>query len=403
MTSLERRRAKRRERRMAARAEKKRLRYAEYDCYENIISYNALYLAYRKSMANVAWKASVQRYQMSFLRNIHDTHNDLAAERDITKGFVEFNTLERGKIRHIRSVHFSERVVQKSTSDNALVPMLSRSLIYDNGACLPGKGVDRALNRLDVHLRKFYRENGFSNEGYIVLFDFTDYFGSILHSICLQLYNDSFDDKRIYNLLYSFVFPFGYPFASSNWRRKKHEAGDDGYTGKSLGLGSQISQVTAVTYPNRLDHYIKEVLRVKGYGRYMDDGYMIFRTKEEAKAALEKVNAFCETLGIVINQRKTQITRIDRDFVFLKVKHRLTETGKAMRYLSRSSVTRQRRKLKKLYAKYVNGEIPIEDIRQAYGSWKGHALHRNARESVRNMDRLYSKLFKELPPTCKLE
>lgn len=403
MTSLERRREKRYQRRKARRAEKKQQRYAANDQYENIISYRSLYNANRQSMKSVSWKASVQRYQMNLLRNIHDTHRDLADGKDITKGFVEFNTIERGKVRHIRSIHYSERVVQRSTSDNALVPMLARSLIYDNGACIKGKGVDRSLDRLDVHLRKFYRDNGHSNKGYAVLFDFKGYFDSIRHDICLRVYDNAFMDKRILGLLKTFVYPFGFPFANGNWRKEKRPMTSEEYTGKSLGLGSQISQITAVSYPNALDHYIKQVLRVKYYGRYMDDGYMLFKTKEEARYALKKICELCEQYGIVINRKKTQIVKIDKCFVYLKVKHRLTETGKATRRLSRSSITRQRRKLKKFHRMYLEGTLSLPDIGQAYGSWKGHALRRNARETVRNMNRLYFSLFHEQPPKCKLE
>lgn len=403
MTSLERRHEKRYQRRKAMRDAKKQQRYTANDHYENIISYRSLYNANRQSMKSVSWKASVQRYQMNLLRNIHDTHRDLADGKDITRGFVEFNTIERGKIRHIRSVHYSERVVQRSTSDNALVPMLARSLIYDNGACIKGKGVDRSLDRMDIHLRQFYRDNGHSNEGYAVLFDFKGYFDSIRHDICLQVYDGAFADKRILELLKTFVYPFGFPFANGNWRKEKRPMKPEEYTGKSLGLGSQISQITAVSYPNALDHFIKQVLRVKYYGRYMDDGYMLFKTKEEAKYALEKVCGFCEKYGIVINRKKTQIVKISRCFVYLKVKHRLTETGKATRRLSRSSITRQRRKLKKFHKMYLEGTMSLPDIGQAYGSWKGYALRRNARETVRNMNRLYFSLFHEQPPKCKLE
>ena len=45
--------------------------------------------------------------------------------------------------------------------------------------------------------------------------------------------------------------------------------------GKGLGLGSEISQICAIYYPNRLDHTIKEKYRIHGYGRYMDDFYVI--------------------------------------------------------------------------------------------------------------------------------
>ena len=228
------------------------------------------------------------------------------------------HAMERGKLRHIRSVHYTERVIQRSTCDNALVPMLSRNLIYDNGACLEGKGVDRCMDRMTAHLQQFYRANGFSNEGLVVVFDFTGYFDNILHSECFNVYSKEFRDQKILWLLGSFIVPFGYPRAESNWQRVKNPDKSQ-YTGKSLGLGSQVSQITAVSYPNRLDHFIKQILHVRRYSRYMDDGYMLFRFKKAAKEAIERVIAFCKKLGITVNPRKTRIEKIKRGFRFLKV------------------------------------------------------------------------------------
>ena len=148
---------------------------------------------------------------MNLLRNMEETNQKLEAGENITKGFVEFDTIERGKLRHIRSVHYSERVVQRSTCDNALVPVLSRSLIYDNGACLAGKGVDRSLDRLTAHLQQFYRANGFSNMGWAVIFDFSGYFDNILHSECFKIYSRAFRDQRILELLGDFVTPLWLP------------------------------------------------------------------------------------------------------------------------------------------------------------------------------------------------
>lgn len=402
MTALERRREARYQRRKAARERKKRERYARCDRLENIARYSSLYKANTRSMRNVSWKTSVQRYQMNLLRNLEETRAKLLAGENVTKGFVEFDTIERGKLRHIRSVHYSERVAQRSTCDNSLVPMLSRSLIYDNGACLQGKGVDRSLDRLTAHLQQFYRANNFSNKGWAVVFDFSGYFDGILHAECFKIYRRAFSDERILQLLNNFVIPFGYPKAETNWKRVKRGEQEE-YTGKSLGLGSQISQITAVSYPNVLDHYIKQTLRVRWYSRYMDDGYMLFRTKQEAKEAVSHVIRICDSIGIVINRRKTKIIPIQRGFRFLKAQHRLTETGKVERRLCRESITRQRRRLKKFAVKVAAGEMTEKDAAGAYGSWKGYALHRGGKAVVKRMDKLYFGLFGTLPPQCKLE
>lgn len=403
MTSLERRREARYQRRKAARKQKKAELYAENDKFSNISSYKSLYAANIKSRRNVCWKASVQRYQMNLLRNLEETRQKLENGKNITKGFVEFDAMERGKLRHIRSVHFSERVIQRSVCDNSLVPILSRSLIYDNGACLKGRGVDRAINRLAAHLQQFYRSNAFSNDGWVVLFDFKGYFDSILHSKCFEIYNKALSDQRILLLLREFVLPFGYAFGESNKHREGPKS-SAGYTGKSLGLGSQISQITAVSYPNCLDHYIKQVLRVRWYARYMDDGYLLFGNKQEAKEAVAKITVFCrKRLGIEINRRKTFIMKIKRGFRFLKARHFLTETGKVERKTCRESITRQRRRLKKFVAKVGLGEMSLKDVAASYASWKGYALRRGGADHVRAMDKLFVKLFGVEAPRCKLK
>lgn len=403
MTSLERRRESRYRRRKAERAYRKAIRYANNDNFENVTSYKALYRANQKAIKSVIWKASVQRYQMSLLRNIEISRSKLLRQENISRGFVEFDLIERGRKRHIRSVHFSERVIQRSLCDNALVPMLSRSLIYDNGACLPGKGVDRTLDRLKAHLQQFYRSNHFSNNGYVAIFDFSGYFDSIRHDICFDSFAKEFTDERILWLLNSLIRPFGYPLQNSTSKYIRSPLTSSEYTGKSLGLGSEISQITAVSYPNPLDHYIKQSLRVRWYGRYMDDGYMIFKTKQEAHSAIESIISFAETLGIRINKKKTKVIKLSRGFVFLKTRHILTDSGRVVRKLSKDSVTRQRRKLKKFASMVGKGAMTLDDVATAYGSWKGYALRRGGRVAVRNMDLLFCQLFSMPAPKCRLQ
>ncbi len=400
MTSSERRREGRYLRRKAAREAKKRKHYASCDDFQNIISYKSLYAANKKSKCNVTWKASVQRYQMNLLRNMEQARCALNNMQDITKGFVEFDTMERGKIRHIRSIHFSERVIQRSTCDNALVPMLRRGLIYDNGACLEGRGVDQALDRLTAHLQQFYRQNGFCNDGWAVIFDFSKFFDNILHSYCFEMYNKAFRNEQILWLLSCFVLPFGHPYSEVSYRRTRRENTRTGYTGLSLGLGSQVSQITAVAYPSAIDHFIKEELRVRFYGRYMDDGYMLFATKAEALAAIQKLGEFCSMFGIILNQRKTHIAKLKRGIRFLKVKMTLTEKGKVERRMDRSSIVRQRRKLKKFARSSV---MTIAEIANSHASWKGYAIKRGGEGAVRNVDAFYKSLFGVDAPKCVIK
>lgn len=174
----EERRSARRARREAKRREKRAARLAGCDL-ESVADLDNLYKAAMTAKNGVSWKASVQRYHKELLLNLGRARSDLLSQNDIRRGFYHFTVFERGKLRHISSVHFSERVIHKSLSANALVPALTPSFIRNNTANTKGRGTDDALKRLKRDLVRHYARYG--SEGYILLIDFSDYFGSIAH------------------------------------------------------------------------------------------------------------------------------------------------------------------------------------------------------------------------------
>ena len=357
--------------RRKAEREKRRLAILEQYNFDNAIDADNLYQAMKEARKGVYWKASVQRYNMNFLRNILLTHKALQEEQDIRKGFIEFDIVERGKRRHIRSVHFSERVVQKSLCSNVLIPHLTRSLIHDNGASVKDKGIHFAIDRLKKHLRQHFKLHG--RDGYVLLIDFKGYFENILHEPMRDIYDRAFgEDKKLVEFAMLFVYAFG-------------EYG--------LGLGSETSQINAITYSNANDHHIKEVLRCKHYGRYMDDSYFICATKAEAQRILDVMLERYAALGIKTSPQKTSIVKLTRGFTFLKTQFSLEESGRIVARPSRKSVIRQRRKLKK-FKKFLDaGQMSMAEIRCSYMSWRGYIAHKNARRTIRNMDALFTRLF----------
>lgn len=57
--------------------------------------------------------AATPRISAMSTANIARTHRELMDGTWKTKGFFAFDLMERGKLRHIRSVHIAERVVQR--------------------------------------------------------------------------------------------------------------------------------------------------------------------------------------------------------------------------------------------------------------------------------------------------
>lgn len=365
------RRARREEKRARNRAER-----IDGLTLERIADMDALYDAAMKSRRGVSWKASVQGYCLHVLGNVYKARQDLLNGEDIRRGFHEFDLIERGKLRHISSVHFSERVVHKSLSQNALVPAIMPTLTAGNSANMKGRGVDYAIARLKNQLARHYRRHG--TDGYVLLVDFSDYFARIDHDAAKRLVMKALDDERLVALTNSLI----------------DACGDVG-----LGLGSEPNQILAVALPSPIDHWAEEMAGLEATGRYMDDSYYIDMSKDKLKLVLACIEILCDDLGITINKKKTRIVKLSRGFRFLKKRFYYGPTGKVVVRPSREAITRERRKLKAMRRMLDRGEITLRQINQSYQSWRGGMLRLDAHETVLSMDRLYKELFgNEYPP-----
>lgn len=378
MTSAERHEA-RYQRRKAAREAKRREKLDYYDSFERVIKPTALLRANWDSRKGVTFKASVARFDAHAYHNSFLLSHDLRAGRKIHEGFYAFTVIERGKERQIHSLHYRERVVRRSVCINALVPILSSNLIYDNGASLKGKGVSFSADRCETHLHRFFRETG-GNVGWVIVIDFKGYFDNILHQPLYEIFDRYIHDQNLNRLCRQFV-------SATDAERPKEKHG------KGLFIGPEDSQIYAVAYPNSIDHRIKDSWQIKYYGRYMDDSYIIVRTKAEAQTILKNLLIEYAKLGIIVSPKKTQIVKLEKGFKFLKTRYFLTSTGRVIRKPDRDGITRERRKLKKQYKLCLSGEMTDQQVIRSYMSWRGAILQRDSYRTVRSMDALFYRLF----------
>lgn len=221
-------------------------------------------------------------------------------------------------------------------------------------------------------------------EGYILIIDFKKYFDNIQHEPLFEIIDKSFTDERIRFFAKSCI-------ATTDADKPPEERG------KGLYIGPEDSQIYAVAYPNKIDHLIKDQWRIHPYNRYMDDSYIIHESKEALTQIRDALFTEYRKMGIIPNEKKTQIVKLSRGFTFLKTKYFLTDTGKVIRKSDHDSIVRERRKLKKLKRFYDNGEMTIPQIEQSYMSWRGYILQKDAYDSVKSMDALFFDLFHTKP------
>jgi hypothetical protein len=156
---------------------------------------NALYEAYKKAKKGSDWKPQVQKFEMNYLTELSKMQKELEGKAYEFLPSTEFTINERGKTRVIRGEQIQDRVVKHSLCDEVLNPAVEKYLIYDNGASLEGKGIDFTRRRLVTHLHRYYMEHG-SNEGYILLIDFSKYYDNIRHDVLIELFEKYVDDEH---------------------------------------------------------------------------------------------------------------------------------------------------------------------------------------------------------------
>lgn len=382
MTSEERHEA-RYQRRKAARAQKRREALSEYDNFERAASPVSLMCAHFDSRRGVMWKFSPARYDQNYIKNCTESSKRLMQGKNVCQGFYSFGIIERGKKRDIHSVHYSERVIRRSFCVNCLVPILSHNLIYDNGASLKGKGISFATKRTAAHLHRYYREYG-DNEGYVIVVDFRKYFQNIRHDRLFEMLDRCITDERLRAITKQFIL-------AGDADKPRAERG------RGLFIGPEDSQILAISFPNRIDHYIKEELRCKRYERYNDDSIIIVREKADAQRILKNLLSLYDEAGIIPNPKKTQIVKLSKGFTYLKTKYYLESNGRVVMKPCRDCIVRQRRKLKKFRRFMDQGEMTLKQVTQSYMSWRGFIRRKTAGRTIRCMDSLFWTLFHTKP------
>lgn len=342
--------------------------------YDELCTFEVLYKAYQSARKGKRGKYATAQYETYALEYTERLSRELKERRYQPSEFDVFRVSEP-KPRLVQAPAFVDKVVQHSLVDNYLYDTLTKGFIYDNYASQKGRGVHFGLNRLKGFFVDYYRKNG-TADGWVLKCDVKSFFASINHDVLKRKLQQKVTDKDIYRLLCLYI---------------------DSTDG--LPLGYQTSQIFALMYLDEFDHYVKETLGIKYYGRYMDDFYLVHENKEHLKICLDKIKAFMRTLKLELNQ-KTHIFPLRNGIDFLGYHTYLTDTGKVIRKLRRSSIKRMNAKLKRWGKEYPQGKITEEKLIQCWRAWDSHASKGNTysiRHKVRR--KVEEILGKPIPPT----
>lgn len=368
------------QRRKLARERKRLRRLCDTGALPKAASLDALVRASRRCESGVAWKRGVQGFCLNRVFNCAMLRKRLLDGSYKPGTGKRFVVNERGKKRDIHAVPFADRVVQRALCDEVLLPQVRPALICDNGASLKGKGVSFAIARLEKHLREHFRAYGAG--GCILLFDFSKFFENIDVDRLMEKLAQIIPDKDLVCLAERFL---------------RSES-------RGLGLGNQTSQLGAILYPSAIDHWIKDERGIKGYGRYMDDGYVLFGDWQEMRRFAIEFQQRCEAEGIVINPRKFRMLHIEDPFVFLKTRFQIQPDGRIVKRVCVDNIKREKRKLRKMMGLVREGRLELSALGASYASWRGTLLRGSASRLLqRKMDEYFKSVCGCAWRECVLE
>lgn len=369
---------------------------------------NALYRGYLSARKSARWKPSVQMYEWNFLEKLTELQSDLINGTYRTSPPSEFLLNERGKIRPVTGLQIRDRIVRHVLCDEILLPRIRPKLIYDNAASLKDRGIDFARKRLKVHLHRFYNRNH-SNQGYILLTDFSKYYDNIRHDTALNLLRPFVDDERVFAIIEhifdtyavdvsymtddEYAHCMDYIHDNVKYRLEHHEQKGEKIMRKSVQVGDQLAQVIGVYYPTEIDNYVKIVRGVKEYARYNDDTYSIYTSRDEALDVLGGIEEHAKNLGIFINHKKTHIAKIDSTFRYLQNLYYVTPEGRVVERINPLAITRARRKIKKFPNLIKSGHMSLLDERNWFASWYGCRYKTMSNLQRQHMIELHETLF----------
>ncbi|MDC1309472.1 reverse transcriptase/maturase family protein [Opitutales bacterium] len=239
-----------------------------------IVKWENLLLAFCRAERGLSDKYEADVYRENLDENLRFLRDGLA---DRSFPFGEYHSFEvrDPKTRMIHAPAFRERVAQHAIF-NLCEPIMEKKLVDDCFACRKGKGTHEALKRAQVFARRY--------KWYLKL-DVRRYFDSVVHSQLLEMLGRVFKDAHLLKLFAQII------------------GGYETERGRGLPIGSLASQFFANHYLSQLDRTCKQVLRVPGYLRYMDDFILWGYEREVLMKAREGVEKELDKIGLQLKKR----------------------------------------------------------------------------------------------------
>jgi retron-type reverse transcriptase len=326
--------------------------------WQGLTSFDNLLRAYRQARRGKKRWPGVAEFGLTFERELFALQRELREGRYRPGGYRLFSIYER-KPRVIAAAPFRDRVVHHAVMQ-MIEPPLDRTFISDSYACRKGKGVHAAVDRYQAWSQT-YR--------YVLKMDVQQYFPSIDHALLKEKLRRRIADAPVLDLLDRII-----DSAPQGTTVPRYFPGDHLFTPldrrAGIPIGNLTSQFFANLYLDDSDHYIKQVLKVRPYLRYVDDMVVLDHDKVRLAEVRAAVQERLATDRLRLHPHKAHISPVADGlnvlgYVICPTRRRL-RSDNGYRFV---------RKLRRMAGAYRAGHLEWPTVAASVQSWIGHAQH----------------------------
>lgn len=366
--------------------------------FEEFASVPVMDKSYLKTRPGKRKKKPEAIFESNEMENLIELSDWVASNTYIPANLDTFMIYEP-KEREINAPAFRDKIVQRNLTDNVIYPALAPSIPFNAFAAQTGKGQHLAVDTLEKQMRTYFlrrkaadeqqrKEQGLPyrpmkewdySDGWVIKGDIRKCFPSTDHDKLKAAIYPKLPDERFRRLLGLYIDQV-----------------------EGLALGQQANHICAVFFMSSVLHYINQDLGCSLSGMYMDDWYVIVKTKEQAKVVLEAARAKFTELGYELNE-KTQIYPLRHGIDFCGFRVFMTRTGKVIRKLRTSSKKRVKRRIKKWEKDYTEGLVTKEQIETSFQSSCAHIKHGDTKSLLADLRQRVDRIYEQEPNQHKEE
>ena len=291
------------------------------------IELEEIFEAYFNCRSNKRNTANAIAFEVDYESNLVQLCNEINNETYQIGRSIAF-IVDKPVKREIFAADFRDRVVHHLIIGK-LNHLFEKQFIHDSYSCRVGKGTHFGIQRIDKFIRQC--SANYTKDCYILKLDLQGFFMSISKNILFakieQFINEKYQstDKDLILKLCKQVI-FNDPTKNciikgnkSDWNALPstkslfHSKPNCG-----LPIGNLTSQVFANFYMDSFDHFVKHDLKIRYYGRYVDDFVIVHEDKGYLKKVIPILSEYLQTvLQVTIHPKKIYLQHNSKGVKFL--------------------------------------------------------------------------------------